>query len=305
MEAKMPFAAAITTTGWWAGYGFIGGALALALGGETIGLAWSSVYQCLVLIYLLTLLLVMWSPEPEAEDGQTSASYSDSETASLSSGKLIHWFNTIILGPFKEFFGRCGFKLAFSILAFLLLFRLGESTLGKMSLVFYVELGFTIDQIGFYQKFFGGIVTAVFSILGAVVNTRLGVIKGLFIGGVAMASANLLFALLAVVGPNPNLFMLALVVDNFCAAFSTVAAISFMSYFTSRTYTGTQFALMASISNFGKTTLATGSGALVDYLAGNWALFFILTAVMVIPALCLLLWMGKLLKSYRPAEFTQ
>jgi PAT family beta-lactamase induction signal transducer AmpG len=100
---------------------------------------------------------------------------------------------------------------------------------------------------------------------------------------------------MAVVGPEPWLFLLTLLIDNFCGAFVTVAAVSFISYFTSRTFTGTQFAVMTALSNFGRTTLASYSGAVVDSLDGNWALFFVITTVAVIPALCLLLWMGRLL----------
>jgi len=92
--------------------------------------------------------------------------------------------------------------------------------------------------------------------------------------------------------------MLTLVVDNFFQAFATVAFISFISYFTSRTYTGTQYALMSSVSNFGRTTLAAGSGVVIDGLNGDWVIFFVITTLMVIPGLCLLLWVGKLMKHY-------
>jgi len=294
MDAKMPYAAAMSTSGWWAGYGFIGGALALALGGETIGFDWGTVYLCLALIYVVLIALILMTPVPGDDSDELSASDDrQSEVHSLRS-----WFGKFVLGPFKEFFQRCGLQLAVSVLMLLMVFRLGEAMLGRMSLVFYVEVGFTTDEISFYQKFFGGLMTAAFSVLGAMVNTRFGVIKGLFVAGIAMAGANLLYALLAVVGPNTNLLMFALIIDNFFMAFSTVAFVSFISYFTSRTYTGTQYALMASISNFGRTTLSSGSGAVVDYLNGDWALFFILTTLMVIPGLCLLLWVGKLMKSY-------
>ena len=295
MAAKMPLAAAFATTGWWAGYGFIGGAIALALGGETIGLAWPDVYHTLIIVYGVLILLVTVVAEPDEEADRVI------EQAKLPSGssrvaQVRRWLMDHVARPFMEFFQRCGPTLAWSILGLLLIFRLGEAMLGRMSLVFYNEVGFTTDQISFYAKFYGGLVTAVFSLLGAVVNSRLGIVKGLFIGGVAMAGANLLFALLALVGPNTNLLMLTLLIDNFFQAFATVAFISFISYFTSRTYTGTQYALMSSISNFGRTTLAAGSGAVVDFLSGNWALFFVLTTLMVIPGLCLLLWVGRLLE---------
>ncbi len=170
--------------------------------------------------------------------------------------------------------------------------------LGRMSLVFYVELGFTTEQIAFYQKFFGGLLTVIFSLIGAFINTRFGIIRGMLVGGIAMASSNLLFAIMAQVGPEPLLFMLTLLIDNFTQALATVCAISFISYFASRVFTGTQFALMTSISNFGRTTLAASSGAIVDGLGGNWALFFIITALMVIPALLILVWVGQMLKIY-------
>ncbi|MFT4885933.1 MAG: PAT family beta-lactamase induction signal transducer AmpG [Pseudohongiellaceae bacterium] len=298
MDSKMPFAAAMSTVGWFAGYGFIGGAIALALGGETIGLSWSEVYRVVAVFYFVIMGLVLLTPIPE-DESVVATSRRSSDTDSLPLVNRIYGF---VLEPFVEFFRRCGFKLALSILLFLVVFRLGEAMLGRMSLVFYVELGFTTDQISFYQKFFGGLMTAGFSLLGAVINTRYGVIKGLFVAGVAMAAANLLFALLAVIGPNVGLFMVTLLVDNFFQAFSTVAAISFISYFTSRTHTGTQYAMMSSISNFGKTTLAAGSGAIVDFLNGEWAIFFVLTTLMVIPGLCLLVWVGRLLKTYTGSD---
>lgn len=297
MDAKMPYAAAMSTSGWWAGYGFIGGALALALGGETIGLDWGTVYLCLALVYVLLIGLILMTPVPDDDALDLGLAIVEEKPRQ----SLVSWLNEFVIGPFREFFSRCGMQLAVSVLMLLMVFRLGEAMLGRMSLVFYVELGFTTDEISFYQKFFGGLMTAVFSILGAMVNTRFGVIRGLFVAGIAMAGANLLYALLAVVGPDTNLLVVALLIDNFFMAFSTVAFVSFISYFTSRTYTGTQYALMASISNFGRTTLSSGSGAVVDFLNGDWALFFILTTLMVIPGLCLLLWVGKLMKSYAPA----
>ena len=294
MDAKMPFAAASSTAGWWAGYGFIGGAFAIALGGETLGMPWNQVYGILAGLILLLMCLVPLTPRPLSEAAELARAKAEHKR----SADALQWLRLTVVDPFAEFFRRCGFQLAFSILLFLLLFRLGEAMLGRMSLVFYVEVGFSRDEISLYQQFFGGLVTVAFSLVGAVVNTRFGVIRGLFVAGVAMAAANLLFALIAVVGANVNLLMLALFVDNFFQAFATVAFVSFISYFTSRTYTGTQYALLASISNFGRTTLAAGSGFIIDALGGDWASFFVLTTFMVIPGLALLVWVGRQLPAY-------
>lgn len=294
MDAKMPFAAASSTAGWWAGYGFIGGAFAIALGGETLGMPWNQVYGILAGLILLLMCLVPLTPRPLSEAAELATAKAEHKR----SADALQWLRLTVVDPFAEFFRRCGFQLAVSILLFLLLFRLGEAMLGRMSLVFYVEVGFSRDEISLYQQFFGGLVTVAFSLVGAVVNTRFGVIRGLFVAGVAMAAANLLFALIAVVGANVNLLMLALFVDNFFQAFATVAFVSFISYFTSRTYTGTQYALLASISNFGRTTLAAGSGFIIDALGGDWASFFVLTTFMVVPGLALLVWVGRLLPAY-------
>ena len=300
MNEKIPYASAIATAGWYSGYAFIGGSFALWLGGDSVGLHWPQVYQALTVFMLLLMLAVILSPEP------LHAGHDDEIAGpGIPGTETYNWLNNTVILPFTEFFQRCGMKLALGILIFLFSFRLGEAMLGRMSLVFYVELGFTTEEIALYSKFLGGFATIVFSLIGAFVNTRFGIVKGMLAGGIAMASSNLLYAVMAHVGPEPWLFVITLLVDNFTQAFATVCAISFISYFASRTYTGTQFALMTSISNFGRTTLAAGSGAIVDGLNGNWSLFFILTTVMVIPALLILLWIGGLLQAHSESQSRQ
>ncbi len=291
-DSKMPFASALATAGWWSGYGFIGGALALTLGGASIGLSWPMVYRVLALLMMVVMVLIALIPEVEVSRPPPP----------LRKMSPLQWMQQIAVEPFLEFFKRCGPQLGLAILLFLFSFRLGEAMLGKMSLVFYVELGFTTEQIAFYNKFLGGLSTVVFSLMSALINTRYGVMRGMMVGGIAMASSNLLYAVMSMMGPAPWLFVFTLLVDNFCSAFATVAVVSFISYFTSRTFTGSQFSLMISFSNFGKTTLAAGSGLVVDALDGNWTVFFVITTVAVIPALCLLVWMGKLLDRYRAAQ---
>jgi len=293
MDEKIPWASALAGAGWQTGFTFLGGTLALFLGGETLGFSWPDVYRLLILFMLALMLIVVLAP-PTREEGR------DGDTPRLATMRpgQAGWLRESVIDPFAEFFQRCGPQLAVGILLFLFSFRLGEAMLGRMSLVFYVELGFSNDQIALYRNLLGGGATIVFSLIGAFINTRFGIVRGMVVGGIAMASSNLLYAAMAGVGPEPWLFVLTLIVDNFTTAFATVCAISFISYFASRTYTGTQFALMTSISNFGRTTLAAGSGAIVDGLGGNWALFFALTALMVIPALLILLWMSKRLENH-------
>lgn len=306
-DAKLPFASALAVAGWWSGYAYLGGTLALFLGGETIGLSWDIVYQVLAALTLLVIIALALLPELEEgrfapgrqralQPAAIASAQSNPPARDARKFALGSWLQQTLVAPFREFFVRCGLQLGVLILLFLFSFRIGEAMLGRMSLVFYSDLGFTTDQIAFYNKFVGGLFTVVCSLLGALINMRYGIIRGMLLGGIAMAASNLLYAVMSVVGPVPWLFIVTLLIDNFCGAFVAVAAVSFISYFTSRTFTGTQFALMTALSTFGRTTLSSYSGAIVDGLGGNWALFFVLTTVAVIPALCLLVWLGKLLE---------
>ena len=108
-----------------------------------------------------------------------------------------------------------------------------------------------------------------------------------------MAATNVMFSILAWTGKSEWLFALAVLLDDIAAAFATVAFVTFISLLVDRTYTATQYALLASIGTMGRTTLASSSGALVDWLSGDWGVFFIITALMVIPSLILLWFIRK------------
>ena len=158
-----------------------------------------------------------------------------------------------------------------------------------MSVIFYKEIGFTKSDIALYSKGLGWVTTVIFTLLGGLFAIRSGVIKAMFVSGILMASTNLLFSLLAWSGKSELLFAIAVIFDDMSYAFfATVAFVAFISMLVDRTYTATQYALLASIGTAGRTTLATSSGALVDWLNGDWGIFFIITAVMVIPSLIFL-----------------
>lgn len=202
--------------------------------------------------------------------------------------RLSAWLLSTMVAPIQEFFQRNGTRLALSILLFIFLFKLGEAYLGRMSIVFYREVGFTNSDIAYYSKMIHWAVTIVFSLIGSVFTIRYGILKGLFIGGVAMASSNLLFALMALVGPDKTLFAFTVFVDGFTSAWGSVAFVALLSVLCNKTFTASQYALMASLGTFGRVMLGSYSGIMVDWLDGNWALFFLLTALMVIPSLLFL-----------------
>jgi len=202
--------------------------------------------------------------------------------------RVVVWLMMSFIEPLAEFFRRNGVQLALSVLLFIFLFKIGEAFLGRMSIVFYKEVGFSNTDIALYSKLVSWWVTIVFSLLGSLVTIRYGILKGLFVGGIAMGASNLMFALLASVGPDKALLVSAVVVDGFTSAWSTVAFVAFLSMMCSRAFTASQYALMASLGTLGRTFLASYSGVVVDFLEGDWATFFVITALMVLPSLLLL-----------------
>ncbi len=202
--------------------------------------------------------------------------------------RLTAWLLTTLVAPIQEFFDRNGTRLAISILLFIFLFKLGEAYLGRMSIVFYREVGFTNADIAYYSKMIHWVTTIVFSLIGSVFTIRYGILKGIFIGGIAMASSNLLFAVMAIVGPDKLLFAFTVFVDGFTSAWGSVAFVALLSVLCNKNFSASQYALMASLGTFGRVMLGSYSGIIVDWLDGNWAVFFLLTALMVIPSLLFL-----------------
>lgn len=281
---KLPQASAMAVIGWWTGYS-LPGYLAFIFA-DTIG--WNNIYYGMACVATLLMIftLIVKEPKSDREKLQTQAEVRYAKVLGTSK-PLITWLSVTVFEPFLDFFKRNGIKVSLTILSFVFLFKIGEAFLGRMSIPFYKEIGFSNEQIGYYSKLIGWGATMLFTLLGSMINVRLGVVRGLMIGGIAMSSSNLMFSWIAHVGPNEHLFLATILIDNFTTAFSTVAFVSFLTMMTGEAFSATQYALLASLGNLGRTTLASFSGELVDYL-NNWSLFFIITALMVIPSLIML-----------------
>ena len=299
----MAAGAAVAVVGWWTGYK-LGGVIALFTAEyfEKIGITdyWQSTFLVLGTVIILMNIGLMFVHEPIEANKQAKQKEIDKIIAGkLGSNNFITNFFGYIVGtiggPLISFFKKNGFAIAVGILGFVFLFKIGEAFLGRMSIVFYKEIGFSKGEIAIYSKGLGWITTVVFTLLGGVMAMRAGTIKTMFFAGGLMALTNLLFAVLAWTGKSDLLFAIAVIADDITAAFATVAFVAFISLLVDRTYTATQYALLASIGTAGRTTLASSSGALVDWLNGDWVTFFILTAIMVIPSLiCLWFMRNKL-----------
>ena len=299
-EKSMAAGAAVAVVGWWTGYK-LGGVIALFTAEffENVGIEdyWQSTFLVLGGIVILMNIALMFVHEPSNNSRQIKQSENDKiiEEKLGSSNKLskfVAYISGTIGNPIISFFKKNGFTIAIWILGFVFLFKIGEAFLGRMSIVFYKEIGFSKGEIAIYSKTLGWITTVIFTLIGGVFAMRSGTIKTMFVAGGFMAATNLLFALLAWSGKSEWLFALAVIADDISAAFATVAFVAFISLLVDRTYTATQYALLASIGTAGRTTLASSSGALVDWLNGDWGTFFIITTLMVIPSL-ICLWFIK------------
>ena len=301
---SMAAGAAMAVVGWWTGYK-LGGVIALFTAEyfEKAGIAdyWQATFLVLGVVIILMNIGLMFVHEPIETDRQSK----QRETDQMIEGKLgssniitsfVAWITGTIGGPIISFFKKNGFAIAVGILGFVFLFKIGEAFLGRMSIVFYKELGFSKVQIAIYSKTFGWITTVVFTLLGGIFAMRVGTVKTMFVAGILMALTNLLFAALYWTGKSELLFAFAVIADDITAAFATVAFVAFISLLVDRTYTATQYALLASIGTAGRTTLASSSGALVDWLNGDWGTFFVMTTVMVIPSLICLWFIRHKLK---------
>lgn len=277
-------AAAMETSGWWTGFGVPGFLVLLTV--DSIG--WPLAYLELSIFFVPILLFVIFIlKEPSIPNPVTSSIHGI--------GGVLHTVVVLqIFGPLIEFVRRNGIVLAVVVLIFLLSFKLGEGFLGKMAAIFYTEVGFSYKQVGINTKLIGTFVTVISSFVAGIFIGRFRAIPMLVVGGIAMSVTNLMFSWMAIVGPSNTLYIWTAILDGFTAGFSSVAFVVFITHFTSRIHAGTQYAAMASIGTSGRHIVAAFSGLLVDSLGGNWALFFVLTAVWIIPVFVILYFLTKL-----------
>ena len=302
----MAAGAAMAVVGWWSGYK-LGGVLSLFSADFLENAGFENYWQLTFLILGILIILMNIGLMFIHETGHEDRRIKQLENDKLISSKFIKqniftlslsWVAGTIGGPISSFFKKNGFQIAIGILSFVFLFKVGEAFLGRMSIIFYKEIGFSKSDIAIYSKTLGWITTVIFTLLGGLFVIRSGVLKAMFLAGIIMASTNLLFSLLAWSDKSELLFAIAVIFDDIAAAFATVAFVAFISLLVDRAYTATQYALLASIGTAGRTTLASSSGALVDWLNGDWGTFFILTALMVIPSLIILWILRNKLKLY-------
>ena len=193
--------------------------------------------------------------------------------------------------PILDFVKRYG-KTAIFILLLIGLYRIADVVMGVVANVFYLEKGFNIKEIATYSKFFGVFATIVGGIIGGYSAIKFGTIRCLFFGALIAAASNLLFSWLALSEPSINFLIIVITADNISSGFAGAAFVVYLSALTSIKFTATQYALFSSIMLFLPKVLAGYSGSIVDQI--GYSNFYIFTAIIGIPVLFLIFWIGKI-----------
>ncbi len=195
-----------------------------------------------------------------------------------------------VVAPLADFFRRLG-PAALLVLLAIVLYKFGDAMLGRMSSVFYVDLGFSKIEIVNYTKTVGLAATLLGVFIGGLACARIGVMRALILGAVLMMVTNLAFAGLALVGKDGTLLAVVVFFDALTGGMATSAFVAYLSGLCNVAFTATQYALLASLGNFARIQLGALSGWAVDGLGGNWAGFFAIVAAASLPSLALLFWM--------------
>jgi PAT family beta-lactamase induction signal transducer AmpG len=197
------------------------------------------------------------------------------------------WFIGAVVCPFVDFFARNGVATGAVILAFIGLFRVTDIAMGVMANPFYLDLGYSLEQIGLIAKGYGIVMSIAGALAGGWAVARFGTVPSLVAGGVLVIVSNLTFATLAWLG-SPDLLGLAVVIsfDNFSAGLAGTAFIAYLSGLTNTAYTATQYALFSSLFTLPGKLVAGASGFIADAI--GWPLFFVYTSALGLPALALL-----------------
>ena len=269
----------------------------IVAGGGAFSLAhfysWSVAYQFMALFMLVGVICVMVISEPDHAVAQASRETEDALLERLGQEsrqdnvflRLRNWFVGAVVSPFADFFARHGMFAAI-ILAFIMVFRMSDITLGVMANPFYIDMGYSELEIGLVTKTVGPIVTIAGALLGGALVMRYSIMRMLMAGAILVVVTNLLFAWLAM--QEASLLWLILVVgaDNLAAGIATTSFVAYLSGLTNKAYTATQYALFSSIMLLLAKFVAGFSGLIVD--ATNYPIFFVYAAALGLPSIFLI-----------------
>lgn len=258
----------------WAG----AGVLWLAARAEVAGTAgyqsgaWQVAYLAMAASMAVGMLTVLLSPEPVPRPLAPARNAAE-------------WLHSALVEPFADFLGRYRWQ-ALLVLGLIAIYRISDVVMGIMANPFYVDMGFTKDEVAAVTKVYGVIMTLAGAFLGGALAMRWGVMRVLMLGAALSAATNLLFSWLATRGHDVNALVWVVSADNLAGGIASAAFIAYLSGLTNVQYSATQYALFSSMMLLAPKWLAGFSGAFVD--AHGYVSFFQATALLGLPVLVLI-----------------
>lgn len=233
--------------------------------------AWTTAYLVMAASMLPGVLTVLLSPEPARRELPPARNAAE-------------WLRGALVEPFADFLRRYKWQAAL-ILALIAVYRISDVVMGIMANPFYVDMGYSKDEVAAVTKVYGVIMTLVGAFVGGVLALRLGVMRVLMLGAVLSAASNLLFAWLAGHGHDVHALIFVISADNLSSGIASAAFIAYLSSLTNISYSATQYALFSSMMLLAPKFIAGFSGHYVD--AYGYSQFFVATALLGLPVLVL------------------
>lgn len=202
--------------------------------------------------------------------------------------QMLAWLYGAMIAPFRDFIVRYG-RQALLILALIASYRISDVVMGVMSNPFYVDMGYTKDEVATVSKVYGVIMTIAGAAIGGILTAKIGIMRTLFLGAVLSAATNLLFVWLTGRGHDVTGLIFTISADNLSAGIASSAFIAYLSSLTNSAYSATQYALFSSVMLLLPKFIAGFSGDFVD--AYGYASFFTGTALLGLPVL-VLVWLA-------------
>ncbi len=229
-------------------------------------LSFPMVYVIMALCILPGLVTTLLTPEPATPMGTP--------------GNL----KEAVVEPFKEYFHRSG---AIWMLAFILLYKIGDTMASAMTTPFYLDIGFSMTEIGTIVKSFGAGAIIAGGVIGGIIMLRLGINRSLWIFGFLQAVSTAGFAVLAQVGNSLIVLTAVIAFENLSTGMGTSAYAAFMASITNKKFTATQYALLTSLMGIPRVIASAGTGYMAKDM--GWSGFFIFCTLIAIPGMLLLL----------------
>lgn len=256
-------------------------------------LGWFEVYAIMSSLMLVGLATVLLASEPRLVVTGESAALEHRAADYLARrphltgrmSEVLAWLYGSIVCPFAEFLSRYG-RMTAAILAFVVLYKFGDTLAGVMTSPFLLETGFTKAEIATVSKSYGLVASLAGFAVGGSLMSRVGLVRSLWICGILQLLTNFVFALQAMVGHDLIMLSVTIGFENLAGGMGTAAFIAYLSSLCNASYTATQYALLSSLFAVPRTLLSTSAGWLADQM--NWIEFFSLTAGAAIPGLLLL-----------------